>query len=182
MYYLCFRALEGQVLRSHIAMLAVRGGDLIPTGRGFIEHDDLAALFIFSENLVIRARAGAQMQRPAFRGDFIDLHVVGAGLVLLRDQIDAGSHSGGYRRAENAALRKSRPFSTLVDVMHQRKLPLSVQRFGYGAGHGRNRTKAVIGKVGAVGGIYTNQRKPPPSRYKESVTLKADAKTNYEIL
>ncbi len=66
--------------------------------------------------------------------------------------------------------------------MHQRELPLSVQRFGYGAGHGRNHTKAVIGKFGADGGIYTNQRKPPPSRYKESVTLKADAKTNYEIL
>ena len=56
----------------------------------------------------------------------------------------------------------------LVDVMHQRKLPFAVQRFGYGAGHGRDRAKAVIGKVGAVGGIYTAQGESPLSGHKES--------------
>ena len=79
---LCFRALEGQILAGHIAVFAVRSGHLIPAGRGFVQHNDLAALFVLSENLVIRARSGAQVQRPALGHDLIDLHVVGAGLVL----------------------------------------------------------------------------------------------------
>ena len=52
--------------------------------------------------------------------------------------------------------------------MHQRKLPLAVQRLGYGAGHGCDRAEAVARKVGAVGGIYTDQEKSPPSGHKES--------------
>ena len=52
--------------------------------------------------------------------------------------------------------------------MHQRKLPFAVQRFGHGATHGRDCAEAVIGKVGAVGGIYTDQEKSPPSGHKES--------------
>ena len=108
------------------------------------------------------------MQWPAFRGDLIDLHVVGAGLVLLRHQIDTGSHGGGHRRTKDAALREPRPFAALVDVMHQRQLPFAIQRFGYGAAHGCNRAEAIARKVGAVGGIYTDQGKPPPSWYKES--------------
>ena len=32
LYRLRFRALEGQVLRSHIAVLTIRGGHLIPAG------------------------------------------------------------------------------------------------------------------------------------------------------
>ena len=169
LYRLRFRALEGQVLRSHIAVLPIRCGYFIPAGRGFVQHNDFAALLVLSENLVIRARTGAQMQRPTPGRDFINLHVVGAGLVLLGDQIDAGGHGGGHRRTEDTALRKPRPFASFVDVMHQRKLPFAVQRFGHGAGHGRDRTEAVIGKVGAVGGIYTDQWKSPPSRHKESV-------------
>ena len=168
LHRLRLRALEGQVLAGHIAVLTVRGGHLIPAGCGFVEHNNLAALFILAENLVIRARTGTQMQRPTFRGDFIDLHVVGAGLVLLCHQIDAGGLGGRHRCTKNAVLRKPRPFAALVDVVHQRKLPLAVQRFGYGAAHGRNRTEAVIGKVGAVGGIYTDQEKSPPSGHKES--------------
>ena len=108
------------------------------------------------------------MQRPAFRGDLIDLHVVGAGLILLRDQIDAGRHGGRHRCTKDAALRKPRPFTALVDVVHQRKLPFSVKRFGNGAAHERDRAEAVIGKVGAVGGIYIDQGKSPPSGHKES--------------
>ena len=45
--------------------------------------------------------------------------------------------------------------------MHQRELPFAVQRFGYGTAHGRDRAEAVIGKVGAVGGIYTDHRHSP---------------------
>lgn len=52
--------------------------------------------------------------------------------------------------------------------MHQRKLPFAVQRLGHGAGRGRNRAEAVTRKVGAVGGIYTDQEKSPPSGHKES--------------
>ena len=156
LYRLRFRALKGQVLAGHIAVLAVRCRDFIPAGRGLVQYNDLTALFVLSENLIIRARTGAQMQRPTFGRDLIDLHVVGAGLVLLSHQIDAGRHGGGHRRAENAAFRKPRPFSALVNVMHQRKFPFAVQGFGDSAGHGRDRTKAVIGKVGAVGRIYTD--------------------------
>ena len=56
--------------------------------------------------------------------------------------------------------------------MHQRELPFAVQRFGYGAGHGRNSTKAVIGKVGAVSRIYTDQGESPSSGHKESAQPK----------
>ena len=156
LYRLRFHALEGQVLAGHITMLAVRGRDFIPAGRGFVQHDHLAALFVLSENLVIRTRAGAQMQRPTFRGNLIDLYVVGAGLELLGDQIDAGCHGGRHRRTKDAALREPRPFAALVNVMHQHKLPLAVQRFGHSAGHGRNRAEAIARKVGAVGRIYTD--------------------------
>ena len=52
--------------------------------------------------------------------------------------------------------------------MYQRELPLAVQGFGNGAGHWRDCAEAVIGKVGAVGGIYTDQEKSPPSGHKES--------------
>ena len=38
----------------------------------------------------------------------------------------------------------------------------------HGARHGRNRAEAIARKVGAVGGIYTDQEKSPPSRHKES--------------
>ena len=103
LYHLGFRALKGQILRSHITVLTIRSGDLVPAGRGLIEDDNLAALFVLAENLVIRARTGAQMQRPAFGRDLIDLHIVGAGLVLLGDQIDAGGHGGRHRRTKDAA-------------------------------------------------------------------------------
>ena len=99
--------------------------------------------------------------QASFRGDLVDLHIVGTGLVLLSHQIDAGSHGGGHRRAEDAALRKSRPFAVLIDVMHQRKLPFAVQRFGDGAAHGRDCADVVARKVGAVGGIYTDHRHSP---------------------
>ena len=168
LYRLRFCALKGQVLTGHIAVLPIRCGDFIPAGRGFVQHNDLAALFVLSEDLIIRACAGAQMQRPTFRGDLIDLHVVGAGLVLLGDQIDTWSHGGRHRRTEDAALRKPRPFAALVNVMHQRKLPFAVQRLGHGAAHGRDRAEAVARKVGAIGRIYTDQEKSPPSGHKES--------------
>lgn len=103
LYRLGFCALKGQVLTGHIAVLPIRCGYFIPAGRGFVQHDDLAALFVLAQDAVIRARAGTQVQRPAFRGDFIDLHVVSAGLVLLRHQTDAGRHGGGHRRTEDAA-------------------------------------------------------------------------------
>ena len=122
------------------------------------------------------------MQRPAFRGDLIDLHVIGAGLVLLRDQIDAGRHGGRHRRAEDAAFREPRPFAALVDVMHQRKLPFAVQRFGYGAAHGRNRAKAVTRKVGAIGRIYTDQETHLLQGIKKAPNQSADAqKINWNL-
>ena len=100
---LCFRALKSQILAGHIAMLPIWCGYFIPAGCGLVQYNDLAALLIFSENLVIRARTGTQVQRPTLGRDLIDLHVVGAGLVLLRHQIDAGRHGGRHRRTKNAA-------------------------------------------------------------------------------
>ena len=163
-----FRALKGQVLTGHIAVLAVRSSHLIPAGCGFIEYDNLATLFVLAQDAVIRARAGAQVQRPAFRGDLINLHVVGAGLVLLGDQAHARCHGGGHRCSQNAAFRKSRPFAALVNVMHQRKLPLAVQRFGHGAAHGHDRAKAIVGKVCAVGRIDANYGQSPLSAHTKS--------------
>ena len=168
LYRLRFRALEGQILAGHIAVLAVRSGHLIPAGCGFVEHDDLTAFLVLSKNLVIRARTGAQVQRPTSGRNLIDLHIVGAGLVLLSHQINTRSHGGRHRRSQDAALRKPRPFAALVNVMHQRQFPFAVQRFGHGAAHGRDRAKAVARKVGAVGGIYTNQGKSSPSGHTKS--------------
>ena len=183
LYRLRFRALEGQVLRSHIAVLAVRGGHLIPAGRGFVEHDDLAALFVLAENFVICARSRTQMQWAALGCNLVNLHVVGAGLVLLGDQAHAGGHGGGHRRAKNAAFRKSRPFAALVDVVHQRQFPLAVQHFGHGAGHGRNRAEAIARKVGAVGRIYTDQEPHLLQGIKKAPNQSADAqKINWNIL
>ena len=79
-----------------------------------------------------------------------------AAALLLRHQIDAGSLGGRHRRSQNAAFRKPRPFAALVDVMHQRKLPLAVQRFGDSAGHGSDRAEAIARKVGAVCRIYAD--------------------------
>ena len=103
LHRLRFRALKGQVLAGHIAVLSVRGCDFIPTGRGLVQNNDLTALFVFAENFIICARSRTQVQRPALGRDLIDLHIVGAGLVLLGDQIDAGCHGGGHRRTEDAA-------------------------------------------------------------------------------
>ena len=143
----------GQVLAGHIAMLAVRTGDLVPTRRGLVEHDDLRALFILAENLVICARAASQAQRVAAGGDFIDEHLVRNRLVLLDDEIHLRGHGGGHRRAQDVPLRKPRPFPVFVDGMLKRQLPLAVERFRHRAGLWLNNTQPVAGEVRAVSGV-----------------------------
>ena len=59
LHRLRLRALKGQILRSHIAVFSVWCCDFIPTGRGLVQYNDLAALFVLSKDFVIRARAGA---------------------------------------------------------------------------------------------------------------------------
>ena len=157
LYRLCFRALKGQILTGHIAVLAIWRSHLVPAGRGFVQHNDLAALFVFAEDFVVRPRSGAQMQRPALCGDLVYLNIIGAGLVLLRDQPDAGRHGGRHRRAENAALRKPHPLAALVNVVYQRELPFAIQGFVHCAGHGRDHAEAVAGEVRAVSRIDTDQ-------------------------
>ena len=61
LHRLRFRALKGQVLAGHIAVLTIRSRDFIPAGCGFVQHDHLAALLIFPEDFVIRTCAGTQM-------------------------------------------------------------------------------------------------------------------------
>ena len=149
-----FRAHAGQILRRHISTLPVRAGDLVPVARGLFQHDDLRSLFVFSENPILRSRTGAQPQRIAPGGHAID-HGAAGGLRL--HLIHARRHGRRHGRAENAPLAEPRPLAEFVNIVHQRKLPLAVQRFGHSAGHRHDRAEAVVGKIGAVGFVYANQ-------------------------
>ena len=149
-----FRAHTGQILRRHISALPIRAGDLVPVGRSLFQHDDLRSLFVFSEDPILRSRPGAQPQRVAPGGHAID-HGAAGGLRL--HLIDARRHGRRHGRAENAPLAEPLPFAEFVNIVHQRKLPFAVQRFGDSAAHGCERTEAVVRKIGAVGFVYANQ-------------------------
>ena len=159
---LLFRSRVGQVLGGHIAVPTVRAGDLVPGGRRLADQDNLRAFFVFGEDLIVGARAGAQAQRIPLGGHGVDLHVVGLRLVLLRHQIHLRRHGGGHGRTQNVALAQPRPFSVLVDGMHERQLPLAIERFGHRAGLRLHHAQTVAREVGAVGGIDTNQGFSPP--------------------
>ena len=149
-----FHAHTGQILLRHVSALPVRAGDLVPVGCGLFQHDDLRSFFVFSENPILRSRPGAQPQRVAPGGHAIDHGAAGG---LRFHPIHARRHGRRHGRAENAPLAEPLPFTEFVNIVHQRKLPFAVQRFGDAAAHGRDRAEAVVGKVGAVGRIYTDQ-------------------------
>ena len=121
---------------SNLAMLVVRSSHFVPVGRGFIEGKDLTVLFIFSENFVICACAGRQMKLPAFRGDFINLHIVCAYLILLRDQSDAGSHDRRHRRTEN------QPSESRIRLLHSSMSCASV------SSHSLSSVSATVQEIG----------------------------------
>ena len=131
---LLFRSRVGQVFGGHVAVPTIRAGDLVPGGRGLADQDNLRAFFVFGEDLIVGARAGTQAQRIPLGGHGVDLHVVGLRLVLLRHQIHLRRHGGGHGRAQDVAFAQPHPFPIFVDGMHERQLPLAVQRFGHRAG------------------------------------------------
>lgn len=159
---LLFRSRVGQVFGGHVAVPTIRAGDLVPGGRGLADQDNLRAFFVFGEDLIVGARAGTQAQRIPLGGHGVDLHVVGLRLVLLRHQIHLRRHGGGHGRTQNVALAQPRPFSVLVDGMHERQFPLAIERFGHRARLRLNYAQPVAREVGAVGGIDTNQGFSPP--------------------
>lgn len=56
--------------------------------------------------------------------------------------------------------------------MFQREFPFAIQGFGNSAGHGRDRAEAVVGEIGAVGRIYTDQGEITSVRaYKSAQTV-----------
>ena len=59
--------------------------------------------------------------------------------------------------------------------MYQRQLILTIQCFCDGTGLRKNRPYAVIGKIGAISAINTDQRRLPPSGHKKSATPASDA-------
>ena len=153
---LLFRSRVGQVLGGHIAVPTVRAGDLVPGGRRLADQDNLRAFFVFGEDLIVGAGAGAQAQRVSLGGHGVDLHVVGLRLVLLRHQIHLRRHGGGHGRTQNVALAQPRPFSVLVDGMHERQLPLAIERFGHRAGLRLHHAQTVAREVGAIWRVDTD--------------------------
>ena len=139
-------------------MLAVRAGYFVPGGRGFLDDDNLSAFLVLAQNLVLRACTGAQTKRISAGADLVDFHVIGSGLVLLRDQIDLRRHCRRHRDAKDAAVRELSPLVTLIDGMNKRQFPFAVQSFGNSAGCRADRAQTVIGKVCTISRIYTNQR------------------------
>lgn len=119
----------GKILRGHIAMLAVRAGDFIPAGRGFLDDDDLCAFLVLAQNLILRACAGAQTKRIIAGSDLVDLHIVGRGLVLLRDQIDLRSHRGRHRHTQDVAVCELAPLVMRIQRMNKRHFPFAIQSF-----------------------------------------------------
>ena len=159
---LLLRSCMGQVLGGHVPMPPIGAGDLVPRGRGLADHDDLGSLFVLTEDFIIGPRARAQAQRVALGGHGVDLHVVGLRLVLLRHQVHLRRHGCGHGRTQNVALAQPRPFTVLVDGMHERQFPLAIERFGHRAGLRLHHAQTVAREVGAVGGIDTNQGFSPP--------------------
>ena len=142
---------EGQVLRGHVAVLAVRGGHLIPAIVGFGDEHDLLALGILTQPLVVRAGAGAEVQLARFGGDGVHRPAGG-----LSDQRHTGRHGGGHRCADDAADLQVRPLVALVQRMYHGQLPLAVEGFGDGAGGRREDAQTVAGEVGSVRWEYAD--------------------------
>ena len=155
----------GQILRGHVPVLPVRAGHLKPARVGCpIQHDDFAAFLVFAENLVVRAPAGAQVQRAGVRRNLVDKDIIRRGLVLLRDQPHLRGHGGGYGRAEDVSLGEPCPFPVIIDWVDKGELVLAVQGLGHGTGFGADHAQTVVGEIAAVSGINTDHGRSPPVR------------------
>ena len=127
--------IEHQVSGGHVPVLAVRRGDLIPTGVGLGDDLHQRGILVGREDLVIPSRPGAQVQ-GAFTGlrtGEIRVHLPDLCPVVIarRGEVDAGCHGGGHRSPEDAALHQPLPFSGFIDGMHQRQFIFAVQRFSH---------------------------------------------------
>ena len=139
-------------------MLAIRAGHFVPGGRGFLDDDNLGAFLVLAEDLILRAGARAQAKRISTRADLVDFHIIGGSLVLLRDQIDLRSHGSRHRHTQDVAVCELAPLVMRIQRMYKRQFPFAIQGLGDCTGRRTDCTHTVIGKVGTVGGIYTNQR------------------------
>lgn len=139
----------------HIALLAIRGEHLVPRGSCLLQQNDLSAVFVLPDDLVLCAGAGAEHEAGTVGFDLPDLAFnLGCS---LRDDGDARRHGSGHGRAEDIALDEPFPLARIVQRMFQRQFPLAVQCFGHCTGQGRHWAKAVIGEVRTVRGIDTDQ-------------------------
>ena len=148
---------KGQVFCTHIAVTAIRAGNLIPCAGGLIQHNHLGSLFVLAEDFVLGAGARAQAQRVALGSNLINIVACG-----LRYKAHLRRHARRHRRTENIAFRQPLPFAQLVDGVNQRQFPFAVERFGNDAGLRIHRAKPVVGKVRAIRGINANQTSLPP--------------------
>ena len=148
---------KGQVFCAHIAVTAIRTGNLIPCAGGFIQHNHLSSFLVLAEDFVLCASARAQAQRVALGSDLINIVACG-----LRYKAHLRRHTCRHRRTENITFRQPLPFAQFVDGMNQRQFPFAVERFGNDAGLRIHRAKPVVGKVRAIRGINANQTSLPP--------------------
>ena len=143
---------EGQVVRGHVAALAVRGGHLIPAVVGLGDEHDLPALGVLPEPLVVRAGAGAKVELARLGGDGVHRPASGLG-----DQRHTGRHGGGHGCAEDVADLQVRPLAALVKWVGHGQLPLAVEGFCDGAGGRREDAQTVAGEVRRVRWEYADQ-------------------------
>ncbi len=88
---------------------------------------------------------------------------MGNGLI---GQFHVRGQTSRHRHAEDAAFHEPRPFARLVDRVLEGYFVFAVQRFGDSAGYGRQRAKAIIAEVRAVGRKYADRKISPPYRAK----------------
>ena len=142
----------GQIAGRHIPALSIRAGHLIPGRSSFRKDNDLRPLFVFPQDFVLRAGAGAQAQRVAVGGHLVD-HSAAA---RLRGHGYLRRHGGGYRRAEDIALGEPAPLPGIIQRMNQRQLVLAVQGFRYPRRFRGDRAEAIGREIGTSGFIYAD--------------------------
>ena len=166
----------GQVAGGHIPMLAVRAGDLIPTGGGLRQHDDLCALLVPAQDFVPRASTRAQTQRVPVGAHPVH-HAAGGG---LRSELDLWRHRCRDRRSHNIPFHEALPFASLIQRVNNLQLILTVERLLHQRRGGGDCADTVAGKIGAVRGINAEHRASPLSKgHKKSASEETHCRDNH---